>query len=177
MINIKSFKTGIYLWTERALRGTMVTADKIVWTKQDAPRPARPYVSLDFLMGPAMEGSFDELREIPGAANEGNFDVTGSRNISITVECYGDDSLEFASILHGSLEKPTVQELLSSYGIALIRQEDVRDVTLAMETRMESRHQFDARFRIVSSSVDRVGFIEKVLVTNLVNNTTQPVGP
>lgn len=170
-INVARIRSGIYNWIKEELSGTEISPDKIVWLNQDAPRPTRPYVGLDPLSGPSQDGH-DESREV----TPGFQDVTGNRKMSFTILAYGENSDILMCRLHSSLEKSSTRARLSTYGIALIRQDDVRDITTKLDTRSETRYQFDVMFRVTSSIEDETNFIETVEVEDNINNTTQIVG-
>ena len=169
-LNLDTIRLGIYDWVKSELAGTDVTADKIMWLAQDAPRPARPYVGLNVLVGPGRVGH-DALTEV----TPGVYDLVGVREMTCSVNVYGERADQFVDQLMCSLEKPTVQERLATFGLAMIEQSDPTDLTALIETRWEARSQFDVRFRVTSKTRDNVGYVQKVELTNQVLGETQVI--
>lgn len=169
-LNLDTVRLGIYDWVKSELAGTDVTAEKIMWLNQDAPRPARPYVGLDVLVGPGRVGH-DQLTEV----TPGVYDLVGVRELTCSVNIYGEGSDQIADQLLCSLEKPTAQARLATYGLAMIEQSDPSDLTALIETRWEARTQFDVRFRVTSKTRDNVGYVEKVELENQVLGETQVI--
>ena len=166
-IPVASIRSAIYTWIKDELIDTAIGAEKIIWVDQDAPRPSRPYAAMEIIAGPVQVGH-DELRE---GSQDGSYNVTGNRRLTVTVTLFGNESMALISRLHSSLEKPRVRDgLRSRGGLALIQQEDVQKISLKLETRIESRHQFDVIFSCVSAVEDNIGFIKDVLVTNEVSD-------
>lgn len=169
-LNLDTIRLGIYDWVKSELAGTDVTADKIMWLNQDAPRPARPYVGLNVLVGPGRVGH-DALTEV----TPGVYDLVGVREMTCSVNVYGERADAFVDQLMCSLEKPTVQERLATFGLAMIEQSDPTDLTALIETRWEARSQFDVRFRVTSKTRDNVGYVQSVELENQVLGETQVI--
>lgn len=161
-IPVAAIKKALYNWLKEELKDTAVGPEKIVWLDQDAPRPSRPYVGMRVLAGPVQVGDDEEREVSPGIVN-----VTGNRTLTFTVSVYGSDSYEIACKLHSSTSKKTVQgALYSTGGLSVVERQDVQNVTTKLDTKNESRFEFDTVFGCVSSVHDEVGVIEDVEVTN-----------
>lgn len=169
-IPIGNIKTAIYNWIKNELSNTEVGQGSIVWFDQNAPRPPAPYISMQWIQGPAIL-HHDEFRQTaPGV-----YDVTGQRTFSVTFTCYGKDADEIIGQLHSSLEKQTVRDALSAAGVTMVRQSEILEASSALETKVETRRQFDVQFRAVSVTEDNVGFIESVELENEILGETQVI--
>lgn len=161
-IPVAPIRSALYNWIKEELKDTAVGPEKIIWLDQDAPRPTRPFVGMRILSGPNQVGD-DEERSV----SEGVVNVTGNRTITFTASVYGEDSFVIACQLQASLSKRTVLgSLYSKGGLSLVHREDLQNVTTKLDTKNESRFEFDTIFGCVSSVTDEVGVIESVAVTN-----------
>jgi len=83
----------------------LLAPDHVVWARQSAPRPSKPYVTLLLLSGPSRIGLGDERRELSPDENL----VVGQRELTLTVEAYGDGAPDLVAAVEGHLQKPSVR--------------------------------------------------------------------
>lgn len=141
----------------------------LIWEDQSAPRPEKPYVSLNFLL-PSQRIGHDELR------GEGDqFFLVGQRRFVLSVNAFGEsrqeneDALDAADLLEpvvqGLYSEETLSQLLAA-GIASVDEGQVRDLTALLESRYESRAQVDLTFHRTVSKSETLPIIEKVEVND-----------
>jgi len=171
-VDLPNFRKGVYTWIVRELEGTEVTPDRVFWVEPNAPRPPRPCVGLDLITGP-VQTAHDQRRETA----PGIWKVSGQRRVTISVIAYGEDADTIIGRLHSGVELETVREVFRAYGMGLVRQEDVLDVSQLLDTKFEKRSQFDVTFHVVSERTEDVGYIETVEIENEDTGTTTEVGP
>jgi len=164
MIDLAKARLALHNWVKTELE------IEAIWEDQGYPRPQLPYASLKIISGPIRAGT-DELRQV----SSGVFSVAGLRRIVVSVQVYGEDALLKGSALQTSLSKHSTSASLNAGGLALIRATDVKDVTVALDNRFESRAHLDAEFYLAENEVDDPGLIEKVEVTNEVDGSTSTV--
>lgn len=173
MINWSDVKKGIYSWAKSQAReypGSPQTFD-FMWEDQSEHKLTAPYGTLKFITGPVRIFQ-DETRK------EGNdFLNSGLREITLSVNLYGDKAFEVANFMNSGIERSVVLEMFQSVGLAYIQATTLRNLTRLVSARYESRFQFDVRFRIAENIVDGAGYFDKVEITNEFNNGEKLIDP
>lgn len=139
----------------------------LIWEDQSAPRPEKPYVSMNFL-SPSQRIGFDESR-VSGA----NFSLVGQRRFVVSINAFGENRMENEDALDAAdLLEPVVQGMyredtlaaLCELGLASVNEGEIRDLTALLESRYESRAQVDLTFHRTVSQSEEITPIEKVEV-------------
>jgi hypothetical protein len=102
----------------------------------------------------------------------GVFNVAGTREFTLSLNCYGDSALERANFVGSSIEKPTVIEKFAVAGLVVVRVEQVNDLSKLMDNAYETRAQVDIKFRLAQVVEDEIGIIETVELKNNMNGKT-----
>lgn len=172
-MNWETIEKAIYDWatSQARLKSGIPTYD-FMWEDQSEHRLTPPYGSLKFTQGPVRIFQ-DELRK------EGSdFLNSGLREITLSVNLYGEKAFEVSDFLNGGIERPSILEMFNSSGLAYINATAVRNLTRLTGARYESRFQFDVRFRLAHNFVDTAqGYFDKVEITNELDNTTETIDP
>ena len=158
-MNISAIKLAIYNWAVAHSMGATV-----IWANQRAPRPARPYVTLQ-LSGAARPMGRDELRPLTSGAN--SFVTTGPRLLILTVQVWGNPETDpagdtvwsLAQQLNGTLGMAAALENLAAANIAVVSEGDVENITAATIAGMEPRATFAAVLGTAEDITDPVGYI------------------
>ena len=159
---IQRFQQVAFITWAKTLASSISPSVEAVWGSSRAPRPQLPYIMLDIISGPSKDGH-DDLR----LDEQNKIVASGMRYYTLSVNVYGDTANEIAAELQSSFELPTIQELLSASGIAVVREGDVRVLDKLLETDYEGRAQFDFEFAVSKNKVDdKSGVIDKVQLTN-----------
>ncbi|HKL77614.1 MAG TPA: hypothetical protein VJ985_04510 [Gammaproteobacteria bacterium] len=143
-----------------------------IWQHPNAPRPARPYASLQVINSARVALPYTTP---PDA--EGTVDVQAQREVTISIQIHeaADTAdpraaLQRAESLRDSLELPGVRDYLAANGWALRDTELLADTPELVDTAWEPRATFDARFGHTVTQSDDAGLIESAEVTGTVES-------
>jgi hypothetical protein len=144
------------LWTWA--RAQIPELAPVIWAHNNAARPQEPYVVLSLVTN-VRPGGYDE---VSGASDAGVVTIKGNREITVHLQTFGEDSMDYIDLLRTSLEKPTVNEGLSQQGLAYVDFLLSTMVTELIENRFERRWVLDLLFRYAEITEDAPGHIETV---------------
>lgn len=133
------YKTAIYNWFSKQ---SNITA---IWADQSKVRPKRPYATLKIITGTVKLGGQDNLRDGPAGRP---FVLNGPRQISLSVNVYGEDAMDILTTVRDSLDDPAVIDDLDAHGLAVTDDGSVQNVTEALESHFEPRAQMDVVFML-----------------------------
>lgn len=128
-----------------------------IWSDQNAPRPAKPYVALKLTNARSM--NYDFYDDPDGLGNQ---KILGDREFTLSIQRFGDDSVQILQNFMDKLRKTTVLETLYSAKIALIDTSlPVTDISALLDkTQIEQRASVDLRFRFKQYTDDVIEVIE-----------------
>lgn len=155
MISFASIRSALYNVVSTEL--DVVT----IWADQSEVRPPRPYASMKLIAGPVVIAN-DEVRQ----PSTGVFAVAGLRQLTLSVNAFGEGAMEMMSRLQTALSKDSVADTLAAYDIAVTDVGAVQNLTTLLENRYETRAQMDIRFYVSENENDSVTFIDSVEVTS-----------
>lgn len=162
MLDLTLQKKAIYEWAKQELEM------EFIWSDQNAHRPNKPYGSMKIIPGFSKIGATDNITH----KLDGVFNVAGTREFTLSLNCYGDSALERANFVSSSIEKPTVIEKFSVAGLVVVKVEQVNDLSKLMDNAYETRSQIDIKFRLAQVVEDEIGIIETVELKNNMNGKT-----
>ncbi len=132
--------------------------DKVIEANQNAPRPARPYISVLVTTTTQKEHSNESHPGDTGMAS-----IENELSCMVSVQCIGENAKTIMGNLRQTLEKPTVLQSLRAAGLPFIRVlSGVNDLTEQTGTQYEERAGVDIEFRAAAVVIDEVGVIESV---------------
>lgn len=135
-----------------------LTATKCIWDKQNAPKPANPYISLN--LSPERDLGNELRRRGDGS---GILDVIGRKETTLSVNAFGNGSTEKMNALWLSLCRPTIVDRCLIKKVAFVRAEDVQDLTQLIDGRSwEERANRDLIVTYSTSTTDDPGYITTV---------------
>ena len=145
-----------------------------IWMHPDAPRPERPYATLQLTnsarVGRPWTGPVDD---------EGMAQVAFDRDVTISVQVYGSSAntdprqaFGIAEGLRDSLELMSVRETLANNGWSFRGVELLTDTPQLLDTTWEPRATFDVRFGTRKALIDDLGLIETAGITGTVSGRT-----
>lgn len=148
-----------------------------VWLNPNAPRPQRPYATLQAIsrqrVGSASAGH-------PNA--DGDATITGDREVTLSVQYIGAadsndprNGYQELQALVDSLERPSVIETLDGSGWAFIRTALLQDITAQVGTQWEPRAVVDIEFRAAATQTDQVGVVDTVKLESTLTERTEPL--
>ena len=155
-----------------ALRQWVVneTGLPVIWMNPNAPRPDKPYITLQVLnvqrVGRAYYGPVNESGEAV---------VQFDREVVVSITAYEDtlsdprSAVQRMEDLRDSLEKYSVRDYLASEGWGLRAVELLTDAPQKIDTTWEPRAVFDVRMGTRKQILDDLGIIETTEITGTVS--------
>lgn len=117
---------------------------RVIFFRPNAPRPQLPYTSIQFLTNLGEINDFEEMDQTDNLVK-----TYGNREVTYTLNCYGDNALDEANRLQGGLRTTIVRaELANLAKIRIWRMEQVRDLSILVDSDFEERAAFDIVFNI-----------------------------
>jgi hypothetical protein len=166
MIHWPTVKNALHGW---AVAQSGLDAGKVIWAEQDAPSPALPYLTLKF-------SSLVQVKEeyTGEPDDDGQALISGDREFTLSVQCFGGVPLQILENLKNSLHKFEVKLALPE-GLAFIDSLGIMDISEVLDTRFEKRGAMGLLFRVSSQfgaggtqekpfTTDEVGVIETVKI-------------
>lgn len=139
----------------------------VIFANQNAPRPAKPYGTI-LIMSVIRVGQNDEQRETD---NYGEMALVGQRQMTVSLNIYGEGAIDYMETLQQSLSKFSVlQNYFGSAPISILNKSTIQNLTYLLETDFESRAQMDITIGYAVDYTDDVGLIEHVEVVGTVND-------
>ena len=137
-------------------------APMVIWREQNAPLPVNDdgetFVTTlrkDSLVKLGLD-YFDTVDD------SGLQLITGNREFTLEVFCYGPGAMTRAESLRDSLSQTTVLDGLREAGISIFGEETIQNLTDLHESRYEERALLDLHCRVAVDITDNVGVIEEV---------------
>lgn len=141
------------------LLAAMVAPEKVVFSNQNAPRPAAPYWTL--YMTPLRHIGRDAYGQ--GVDDAGDIDVHGQREATVQVQRLGRNSESAVQDLRNDLARITIQETWQRQGISAFDTGEMTVVPYMLDVNnLEPRASLDIFIRFHTRLLDRVGVIETV---------------
>lgn len=135
-----------------------LTATKCIWDKQNAPKPANPYISLN--LSPERDLGNEVRRRNDGY---GTLDILGRREATLSVNAFGRGAIDICNSLWLALRRPTIVDRCMGMRIAFIRAEAPQDLTELIDGRSwEERANLDLIVGYSIATTDDPGYITTV---------------
>ena len=117
---------------------------RVIFFRPNAPRPQLPYTSIQFLSNVGEINDFEQMDQVDNLVK-----TYGNREVSYTLNCYGDNALDEVNKLEGSLRTTSVRaKLAETVAIRIWRTEAIRDLSILVDSGFEERAAFDIVFNI-----------------------------
>jgi hypothetical protein len=125
-----------------ALRTILVreTGINFVFANQNAPRPAIPYGTLDFVNPSSRVGQTDWFGYDQG---EDDFKVRGLRQSTVSLNIIGEGANNMMALVRDITQRPDVLEELTAVGLSIVREEGPINLTELEDTIYRERSQMD----------------------------------
>ena len=144
----------------------------VIWEAQGAPPPAKPYLSLAWQSQDDVIGMGPGMDEAQPQTTPGVVKIAMHRRILVTVKAWTNEVIgsgkatEVLKTLRKTLNLQAVQIAFIKAGIKVIPSGgEIQDTTAMLETRGESRAEFDCEFAVLDTATDNRGYIETVAAT------------
>lgn len=142
--------------------GLNLPKSKVIWYYPNAPRPAKPYATLECFaeVGEAQE-------DIVKTPTTGIYNFIVPVSATLRVQLYGnqgDDVCEQLNVLARRMETDTFADKCFANKVAFYNAESVQDLTEVMEQSVDVRASIDFFLRTNSEILDDLSVIEQVEV-------------
>lgn len=142
--------------------GLNLPKSKVIWYYPNAPRPAKPYATLEIFaeVGEAQE-------DILKTTTTGVYKFVVPVSATLRVQLYGnqgDDVCEQLNVLARRLETDTFADKCFANNVAFFNATSVQDLTEVLEQSAEARASVDFFVRTNSEILDDLSVIEQVEV-------------
>ena len=142
--------------------GLNLPKSKVIWYMPNAPRPAKPYATLECFaeVGEAQE-------DIVKTPTTGVYNFVVPVSATLRVQLYGnqgDDVCEQLNVLARRMETDTFADKCFANKVAFYNAESVQDLTEVMEQSVDVRASIDFFVRTTSEILDDLSVIEQVEV-------------
>lgn len=171
-IDFKAIRICLVRALEKAVGLTVIMEEPKV---PNAPRPALPYLSLKLTTSSKRLGYDEERRPSDTETN-----TCGPRKMVASIQCYSakdDDPGNYLALLQSKLQQSQMHDALDLGGIAVWTIGDVADLSQLLNTGYEARAQMDVSFGIAANLIEKVGYIETVIVSGEVHAGTETLTP
>lgn len=150
------------------VRGTGLSAERVLWAEQLPPRLTRPFATLK-LGALTRTGGADELRESTDLdapdGEEIEFTAVGQRLLVVSCQAFTQDITGGAAArallarAQAALALPSVTEAFAGAGLVVVNEGGINDLTALLDTQFEGRAQMDVTFALAGSVTERTGYI------------------
>lgn len=157
---MEEIRKALYDWAVAALAGELTIP--VRWARQNAPRPARPYLLLDArTVAPVSEV------EIGPVDDDGIRTIGKHQEILVALEAYAVPhdpytGTDICQTLLISLEKVATRLAFQAAGFCFVDVLAITDLSALRDTQFEGRAQMDIRLRTFMSDTEEVGYISAV---------------
>lgn len=152
-------QTAIMNWIETALS---ITA---IWDKQNKKRPVLPYISLNIIAGPQLDGTPE-----PRYKTTDIYTYIFRKIFTLSVQVHAvNNHLALLSTLINAMILPTQRATLRAAGLAIYNDIDISitDISELLDTGFEKRAAMDVTMAYAEEIDDTVGEIQTVRVKGL----------
>ena len=142
--------------------GLNLPKSKVIWYMPNAPRPQKPYATLECF---AEVGESQE--DIVKTPTTGVYNFVVPVSATLRVQLYGnqgDDVCEQLNVLARRMETDTFADKCFANKVAFYNAESVQDLTEVMEQSVDVRASIDFFVRTTSEILDDLSVIEQVEV-------------
>lgn len=144
----------------------------VIWEVQNAPPPQKPYLSLAWDSLDGVIGMGAGMDELQPQTTAGVVKAAMHRRISLTVKAWSNEVLgsgkatEILKTLRKTLNIQDVQIAFIKAGLKVIPGGgEIQDTSAMLDTRGESRGEFDCEFAVLDTQTENRGYIATVATT------------
>lgn len=150
-----TLQSAIYDWLK-----TILTTENVVWDRQNAGQPAKPYVTLNI---DVLTRIGEDYVSRPGP--NGMVTVIGNRDFTLMIQYFGSGAMDKMENIRLATNNPLSLEILQASGIAFVSAEPIMDLTALKQNGYEERAGLDLHMRTdASSSSLAVGSVGSVAI-------------
>jgi len=164
MLNIVNIENAIRVWAFG------VSGIETIFAHPNAPRPVTPYVLINIIQNTPI-GIREHQDTLLG--NESiDIDYSNIEELFVSINTYYAGAYQTATKLKDSLGRVTVTDQLFAAGLGYKNATTVNDIPEEINKQWEERAQFDCFFFTRSLDEENIETIQKIEITNELDNTT-----
>ncbi len=163
--------TAVLAWLQAA--PLSLTDQQVVRARQpvDAPRPAKPYLTILLAVLDIAEGEDWDVAAISGS--DPTRQIAGTRTGTLSIQGYGDGAEEWLADVNLALRRRDVGDALTAAGVSLDRASGITDLSVVLDTGFEGRYSVDYTVRYgVLSGVETLIPVDEIVATSTYTSDT-----
>lgn len=175
-----AWQAAVHAWV---VAGSGLAADRVIWSGQNGPRPAAPWISLSITQVDAPKVDWRDVRPAasPSAGRELTASTRGVRAASLSIQAFspaGVGLLAPTSLLEAvrlAATLPSVREALGGAGVGVADLGSVRDVGGVLGGSVfEPRAHVDVRLNLVVQLSEPMTYIGQVSINPTIDESELP---
>ena len=164
MLNIVNIENVIRVWAYG------VSGIETIFAHPNAPRPITPYVLINIIQNTPI--GIQEHQDTLLQDDSIDIDYSNVEELFVSINTYYAGAYQTATKLKDSLGRVTVTDQLFAAGLGYKNATTVNDIPEEINKQFEERAQFDCFFFIRSLDEENIETIQKIEITNELDNTT-----
>lgn len=164
MLNIVNIENVIRVWAYG------VSGIETIFAHPNAPRPITPYVLINIIQNTPI--GIQEHQDTLLQDDSIDIDYSNVEELFVSINTYYAGAYQTATKLKDSLGRVTVTDQLFAAGLGYKNATTVNDIPEEINKQWEQRAQFDCFFFIRSLDEENIETIQKIEITNELDNTT-----
>jgi hypothetical protein len=155
---LSTIKTRLRTWI---IASTSLAQGKVIFANQNAPKPEKPYITIDPCLNVKKVGMHDFEEHVNGQVIS-----RPVRRVLVSLQAYGDGSIAYLSDCLETLDRTSVYEGFKADGISVVNRNtiQVKNITLVNDGVFIERATLDFEIDVVSSHTDSPGYAEEFSV-------------
>lgn len=151
---LSTIKSRLRTWV---LASTSLAQGKVIFANQNAPKPEKPYITIDPCMNIKPVGLEDFEEHINGQVVS-----RPVRRVLVSLQAYGDGSIVYLSDCLETLNRTSVFEGFKADGISIVNRDkiEVKNITLVNDGVFVERANLDFEIDVISSYTDSPGYAD-----------------
>ena len=151
---LSTIKARLRTWV---LASTGLAQGKVIFANQNAPKPEKPYITIDPCMNVKKVGMHDFEEHINGQVVS-----RPVRRVLVSLQAYGDGSIAYLSDCLETLDRTSVYEGFKADGISIVNRDtiEVKNITLVNDGVFVERANLDFEIDVISSYTDSPGYAD-----------------
>lgn len=166
-MDVTAVENALHTWVSNA------TGVKVIQQYPNAPRPAKPYISIDV-------SGLEQVGQdyIGKAEDQGGGDyqapLGGTREVTVQLQSFAASKGQAANLLNQAAnalaEPPVRDQLATDAGLAFVDRLGETAIPAELDTQWEDRYSLDLLFRVGDARTVDVGYIDTTEVTGTVKD-------
>lgn len=170
-MQMNTLEDAIWTWVQTS---SGLPADRVVWSSQNSPVPANPYITLRMRSIRAVGSDWLHVEDNPSPSSGAEIllKLRGMRRVTLAITCYGVTPIgaggpaAIVSDVLASVGLPSIGDTLAASGVGLSNLGDVQAIDgVVGSTLLEPRATADVIFFATSELVETATYIEHVVAT------------